>query len=261
MRCLARAPQSARLRPFIKGFVHIVGLGTVPGKVLDPLPEAVWAFDFAGESAVDGAVTAASVHGIHERPRVLSSRATRTDRMLVVFSAYGLSRFSAVPMHELTNRIVDAQEVLGPRADGLLPALAAPQDLGRRAQLIEGFLEGLFREPSPADKAAFEAAEAIHCAGPENLSGVLAGSRSPSYRHLERKFKDLVGVNLRTFARLCRFARSRALLPAGGAATLTDVGYEAGYYDQAHFSREFKRFAGCSPRDYRPCLAAPVLVP
>jgi AraC-like DNA-binding protein len=32
---------------------------------------------------------------------------------------------------------------------------------------------------------------------------------------------------------------------------LTDVGFEVGYSDPAHFTRAFRRWAGMAPRQYR----------
>ena len=33
-------------------------------------------------------------------------------------------------------------------------------------------------------------------------------------------------------------------------ATLTALAYESGYYDQAHFIKDFKEFAGTSPKEF-----------
>jgi AraC-like DNA-binding protein len=49
-------------------------------------------------------------------------------------------------------------------------------------------------------------------------------------------------------ARLLRFERAVARLRAG--AGLVDAALDSGYYDQAHFNRDFKHFAGRTPTEY-----------
>ena len=51
------------------------------------------------------------------------------------------------------------------------------------------------------------------------------------------------------YVRVLRFTRALNELRAGRA--LVEVAIDAGYSDQAHFSREFRGFAGTTPSDYR----------
>jgi len=53
------------------------------------------------------------------------------------------------------------------------------------------------------------------------------------------------------FIRKSRFGKAVDVLGAENCKNLTSVGLELGYYDQAHFSREFKCFAGITPSAYR----------
>ena len=67
-------------------------------------------------------------------------------------------------------------------------------------------------------------------------------------RHLERRFNHVVGISPKRLARITRFQRALRLLdardsPQRGAHTAAACGYA----DQAHFIRDFRALAGCSP--------------
>jgi AraC-like DNA-binding protein len=72
-------------------------------------------------------------------------------------------------------------------------------------------------------------------------------------RHLERRFRRMVGISPKRLARIARFQhalrlleRQDGLLPAAGTSTAA----ECGYADQAHFIRDFKDLAGCAPGEH-----------
>ena len=64
-------------------------------------------------------------------------------------------------------------------------------------------------------------------------------------RQLERLFRDTVGLAPKTLGRLARF--QAALRACDEGAPLAAAGLAAGYADQAHFAREFRRVAGLTP--------------
>jgi AraC-like DNA-binding protein len=79
---------------------------------------------------------------------------------------------------------------------------------------------------------------------------LLAQQAGISNRQLERKFSAAVGLSPKIFSRLMRFHTSLRLLQSDTIKSLTDVGYAAGYFDQSHFIREFREFAGLPPGEY-----------
>jgi AraC-like DNA-binding protein len=69
-----------------------------------------------------------------------------------------------------------------------------------------------------------------------------------SARHLERKFVSTVGLNPKLLSRIIRFQNIFKLLQNGQIDSLTALAHESGYYDQAHFIRDFKHFSGINPK-------------
>ena len=71
-----------------------------------------------------------------------------------------------------------------------------------------------------------------------------------STRHLERLFREAVGVRPAIFYRELRLRYARWLLDHTDRS-VTDIALEAGFADCAHFSRQFKAMAGMSPSERR----------
>jgi AraC-like DNA-binding protein len=77
---------------------------------------------------------------------------------------------------------------------------------------------------------------------------VLAARVQLTSRHLERHFKNAVGISPKRLARITRFQHALRMFehldsPQRGTHTAA----ECGYADQAHFIRDFSEFAGCAP--------------
>ena len=71
-----------------------------------------------------------------------------------------------------------------------------------------------------------------------------------SRRQLERRFREMVGVPPKMFAEISRFAHVVGLLHEQQEANWQDLTHACGFFDQAHFIREFRRFAGEAPGSY-----------
>lgn len=69
-----------------------------------------------------------------------------------------------------------------------------------------------------------------------------------SERSLQRIFRDHVGLSPKRYAEIVRLENSIALF--GRGRSMTDVCYEAGYYDQPHFIRSFRQYTGLSPSEF-----------
>jgi AraC-like DNA-binding protein len=71
-----------------------------------------------------------------------------------------------------------------------------------------------------------------------------------SVRQLQRHFDQTIGVSPKFYARTIRFARAQQRLMLQADSDLTELAYDCGYFDQAHFIKDFRAFTGRTPSQY-----------
>lgn len=69
-------------------------------------------------------------------------------------------------------------------------------------------------------------------------------------RSLERRFLDGVGVSPALLANIFRFRSVFEAIERDSARPWTDAAMAAGYFDQSHLIRDFRRFVGCTPTEF-----------
>ena len=101
----------------------------------------------------------------------------------------------------------------------------------------------------PADANAIRAADMVDAiAEDRTVTDVaqLSARWQVGKRSLQRLFNEYVGVGPKWV--ICRYRLHEALERAGEApGDWTGLAHELGYFDQAHFIRDFKALVGCSP--------------
>jgi AraC-like DNA-binding protein len=71
-----------------------------------------------------------------------------------------------------------------------------------------------------------------------------------NYTTLNRHFTKIIGISPKRFERLIKFRKSLCSI-IDSSQNLTKIGVNSGYFDQAHFIREFKLFLNHTPSTYQ----------
>lgn len=124
------------------------------------------------------------------------------------------------------------------------------------ADLVSNAIPAGWALPSPprSESAALHPAiDFIHANLAEELTlDQLAQTVRLSPYHFLRLFKQQVGLPPHTYILQLRIELAKRLLsaPRPRRRSLSDIAIQTGFYDQAHFSRKFKRLVGVTPRQF-----------
>lgn len=137
--------------------------------------------------------------------------------------------------------------------DSLVPVLKSDVVEGRLEQAATSLEEFLIQRALVRryDSKVIQTAAKLlqHTKGQYRITE-LADSCEVSVRQLERGFQQVIGTSPKTFARTVRFEQAQRRLMFEPDADLTALAYECGYFDQAHFIKDFKAFSGATPAEY-----------
>ena len=115
--------------------------------------------------------------------------------------------------------------------------------------IIANWLGRIFMVPSATFPPALALLDTLEVRGWEYPISCWAENLGVSTRQLERVIKGLVGVTPAEFRSLLRFRNALKVLQQTGQAS-AEVALMAGYFDQPHFNRDFKKFSSLTPGQY-----------
>ena len=145
----------------------------------------------------------------------------------------------------LRNQVVigrAAKALVGPISQGLLRARSLDE---LQQALVKTATSMCDRATPPAGHArVLQAVESIRHGAAVGAIATLIGSAE---RTLRRDVITAVGLPLRTLEGIFRFQRAVGQLHAGTVRDLGGLAFEAGYSDQAHMTRAFRRFGNFTP--------------
>ena len=164
----------------------------------------------------------------------------------VGFHPGGLYRLLGISMAEMIDGNYDAADIFGNELREVDEKLQEAAGFDEINEVIEKFLlqkvSGLKRL-LPFDAAMLEL---LRYNGNVSIEQI-ASLACLSLRQFERVSKERIGLPPKLFARLARFSRAYRMRENFSNLSWTNIAHECGYFDQMHFIRDFKEFAGVAP--------------
>ncbi len=164
------------------------------------------------------------------------------------FKPEGIYNLFGLPAAEFYKTFDDMESVLGRAFRDYCLRLREAAAMRQRLGLTEVYLRRSLERRS-GDELSYvnHAAEIIRRRGGEVRIEDLSREVFISQRQLEREFKQKIGLSPKLYLRISRLNAVHRQLQSGEALDFTQLTYECGYADQAHFIRDFKRFTGVQP--------------
>ena len=166
--------------------------------------------------------------------------------LCIAFQPSGLHRLLKFPMSELYERDLDTRLLLGNEIDEITERLKGADDWDHMINIIEFYLLKRISSIKPLLPVDRAMAELVKHQGRVSMEE-LASLACLSLRQFERKCNERLGMSLKQYATLIRFCKAYQLKEMFPQKTWTEIAYQSGYYDQMHFIRDFKKYAGITP--------------
>ena len=161
------------------------------------------------------------------------------------FHPGGTTPFFSLPMHELTNQVVELSYVARTLERELLRRAIDLPELSDKVSALATVLTNHLRKIKTDSRLLQVAAKIVQHSGMIPIDDLANGSGLSS-RQLERRFLTEVGLGPKLFSRILRFQQVFRAVDANEPAW-TDVALDCGYYDQAHLIKDFRQFAHQTP--------------
>lgn len=190
----------------------------------------------------------ALVGGLHDRA-VLVERPVLECGIAVDLAVTSAERVLGAASSDLHGRAVALSDLLGPPGARMVERVREATTWSQRFDAVDAELRRLLRSPGRHDTLVDVACRLLIAGRQVSATAAALGW---SRQHLTRRVRAATGVTPRQLLQLGRFERSTRLLRAEGSdASLAVVAHRAGFADQSHLVRDWRRLANCTPGAWR----------
>ena len=186
------------------------------------------------------------VAGLAER-FTLTEHAGHQAGIELRLTPFGARAIFGLPLSALAGTVVQLRDLLPPGQRSLSDRLASCRDWHARFAIVQALLAERIGNGRIACPKTQWALAQIHAAEGQLAVATLAQQLGCSRKHLATLFHDGVGFTPKAYAGVVRFERLVAHVKLGGKPGWAAAAARFGYADQAHLTREVKRYSGLTP--------------
>ncbi|MBP6795134.1 MAG: helix-turn-helix transcriptional regulator [Saprospiraceae bacterium] len=168
----------------------------------------------------------------------------------VRFQPDGFMPFAPMNVEEMNDKATPLEVLFGQDGINIERAVLGVSEITQRVQIIEEFLMKKLVSDEVRNRIVKSSVDLLLVSKGQLSVSELSGQLQISPRYLEKKFSSAIGISPKQLTKIIRLQAALKMMQQKQYATLTALAYESGYYDQAHFIKDFKEFAGTSPKEF-----------
>jgi AraC-like DNA-binding protein len=171
------------------------------------------------------------------------------EGFVVAFLPHGFSDLFQLDVSVTTDQLPDFFNLYETEGKELYTHLESAQDFASKVKIANNYFLRKIPDTDNTYQIIGAVKKIISSNGLIDMKK-LATEMSMSWSSLERHFKKRIGVSPKMYARFKRFHSALALLNQPSPASWSKIAHTCGYYDQAHFIKEFYTFTNQKPSGF-----------
>ena len=167
----------------------------------------------------------------------------------VIFKPGMCRMFFPFPLIEYLNSVLQFEDLDDPDCLNYYESVHLAGTMEERFRLSDSFFLNRLRNIQTKEDLSAFAIRRIQDDLNLKLSDLSSELRI-SERHFRRIFTREIGIQPKQYQKIVRINAALARLSSPQFTNKTDVAYQCGYYDQAHFIENFREFTGLTPTEH-----------
>jgi AraC-like DNA-binding protein len=175
-----------------------------------------------------------------------------TSFIVVVFQPDGVYKLLGLSANELRDKIISIDDIFGNQGLLLRDKIMSLHKLEDRLSALNRFFRESVTKHTLSNQLLIQASLNFITTHKGTVTiQQLVKHIGYTERHIERAFRESIGISPKKFGNIIKLHSFLKLLKDKSAKNnLTAICYDAGYFDQSHLIKEFKKYTGITPGEY-----------
>jgi len=181
----------------------------------------------------------------------IQARAAESEMLVIRFRPGMAWSFLHMPVLEIKDKVVEAELVFGNELLSFREQLLEQAEPKQKFIIAERYLLQRIKNHFEVHPAIRYCIAQIGCSPSQASIREITLKTGYSSKHLISLFGKYAGINPKQYVSVLKFQQAVQMLEGNRAQiNWASLALDCGYYDQAHFINEFKRFSGFNPSAY-----------